>query len=51
MPSGKWHTDATEFKWYEGFEVHKVYLGAILDLYARRIVSFEPAEAVLAASA
>ena len=30
----------TEFKWYEGIEVHKVYLSAILDLYDRRIVSF-----------
>ena len=25
--------DVTEFKWYEGLEVHKVYLSAILDLY------------------
>lgn len=30
----------TEFKWYAGIEVHKVYLSAILDLYDRRIVSF-----------
>ena len=30
----------TEFKWYEGIEIHKVYLSAILDLYDRRIVSF-----------
>jgi len=36
----KWLTDVTEFKWYEGKEVHKVYLSAILDLYDRRIVSF-----------
>ena len=36
----KWLTDVTEFKWYEGVEVHKVYLSAILDLYNRRIVSF-----------
>ena len=27
-------------KRYEGIEVHKVYLSAILDLYDRRIVSF-----------
>ena len=39
-PNEKWLTDVTEFKWYEGFEVHKVYLSAILDLYDRRIVSF-----------
>ncbi len=30
----------TEFKWYEGIEVHKLYLSAILDLYDRRIVSY-----------
>ena len=30
----------TEFKWYEGPEVHKVYLSAILDLYDRRIVAY-----------
>ena len=29
-----------EFKWYEGIEVRKIYLSAILDLYDRRIVSF-----------
>lgn len=39
-PNEKWLTDVTEFKWYEGLEVHKVYLSAILDLYDRRIVSF-----------
>lgn len=39
-PNEKWLTDVTEFKWYEGSEVHKVYLSAILDLYDRRIVSF-----------
>ena len=39
-PNEKWLTDVTEFKWYEGAEVHKVYLSAILDLYDRRIVSF-----------
>ena len=37
-PNEKWLTDVTEFKWYEGIEVHKVYLSAILDLYDRRIV-------------
>ena len=30
----------TEFKWYEGIQVHKIYLSAILDLYDRRIVSY-----------
>ena len=39
-PNKKWLTDVTEFKWYGGVEVHKVYLCAILDLYDRRIVSF-----------
>ena len=39
-PNEKWLTDVTEFKWYEGIEVHKVYLSAILDLYDRRIVAF-----------
>lgn len=39
-PNEKWLTDVTEFKWYESFEVHKIYLSAILDLYDRRIVSF-----------
>ena len=31
-PNEKWLTDVTEFKWYEGIEVHRVYLSAILDL-------------------
>ena len=39
-PNEKWLTDVTEFKWYEGAEVHKLYLSAILDLCDRRIVSF-----------
>ena len=39
-PNEKWLTDVTEFKWYEGFVAHKLYLSAILDLYDRRIVSF-----------
>ena len=30
----------TEFKWFEGIEVHKLYLSAILDLCDRRIVSY-----------
>lgn len=39
-PNKKWLTDVTEFKYYIGIEVHKIYLSAILDLYDRRIVSF-----------
>ena len=31
-PNEKWVTDVTEFKYYMGTEVHKVYLSAILDL-------------------
>ena len=38
-PNEKWLTDVTEFKYYAGIEVHKIYLSAILDLYDRRIVS------------
>ena len=40
-PNEKWLTDVTEFKYYIGIEVHKVYLSAILDLYDRRIVTFK----------
>lgn len=32
-PNEKWVTDVTEFKWYEGPVVRKLYLSAILDLY------------------
>ena len=39
-PNEKWVTDVTEFKWYEGPVVHKLYLSAILDLYDRSIVSY-----------
>ena len=39
-PNEKWLTDVTEFKWYEGSTVHKLYLSAILDLCDRRIVSY-----------
>ncbi len=39
-PNMKWLTDVTEFKYYVGPEVHKLYLSAILDLYDRRIVAF-----------
>lgn len=40
-PNEKRLTDVTEFKYYTGLEVHKIYLSAILDLFDRRIVSFE----------
>jgi transposase InsO family protein len=40
-PNQKWLTDVSEFKYYTGIEVHKVYLSAILDLYDRRIVAFK----------
>ena len=40
-PNEKWLTDVTEFKYYVGTEVHKVYLSAILDLYDRRIVAYK----------
>ena len=40
-PNEKWLTDVSEFKYYVGIEVHKVYLSAILDLYDRRIVTFK----------
>ena len=40
-PNEKWLTDVTEFKYYIGMDVHKVYLSAILDLYDRRIVAFK----------
>ena len=43
-PNEKWLTDVTEFKWYEGIEVRKVYLSAILDLFDRRIVSYVVSE-------
>ena len=36
----KWLRDVTEFKYYIGPEVRKIYLSAILDLYDRRIVSY-----------
>lgn len=39
-PNEKWLTDVSEFKWYEGLTVHKLYLSAILDLFDRRIVSY-----------
>lgn len=40
-PNEKWLTDVTEFKFYNGTEVKKLYLSAILDLYDRRIVAYK----------
>lgn len=40
-PNEKWLTDVTEFKYYVGVEVKKLYLSAILDLYDRRIVAYK----------
>ncbi len=36
----KWLTDVTEFKYYIGTQVKKLYLSAIIDLYDRRIVAY-----------
>lgn len=40
-PNEKWLTDVTEFKYYVGTEVKKLYLSAILDIYDRRIVAYK----------
>lgn len=40
-PNEKWLTDVSEFKYYIGIEIHKIYLSAIFDLYDRRIVAFK----------
>ncbi len=39
-PNEKWVTDVTEFKWYEGAGVRKLYLSVILDLYDLSPVSW-----------
>lgn len=39
-PNEKWLTDVTEFHYYVGPTVRKLYLSTILDLCDRRIVSF-----------
>ena len=39
-PNEKWATDVTEFKWYEGPVIHKLYLSTILDLYDLTPVSW-----------
>lgn len=43
-PNEKWLTDVAEFKYYNGSEVKKLYLSAILDLYDRRIVAYKISE-------
>ncbi len=43
-PNEKWLTDVTEFKYYLGSEIKKLYLSAILDLYDRRIVAYKIGE-------
>lgn len=40
-PNLKWLTDVTEFKYYDGPAVKKLYLSAFLDLYDRRIVAYK----------
>ena len=40
-PNEKWLTDVTEFKYYVGQEIRKLYLSAILDLYDKRIVAYK----------
>ena len=40
-PNEKWLTDVTEFKYYVGPVIKKLYLSAILDLYDRRIVAYK----------
>ena len=40
QPNQKWVTDVTEFHYYVGPTMRKLYLSAILDLCDRRIVSF-----------
>ena len=41
VPFEKWLTDVTEFKYYVGTEMKKLYLSAILDLYDRRIIAYK----------
>ena len=46
MPNEKWLTDVTEFKYYVGPVVHKIYLSAILDLYDRCKCQYKNAQKV-----
>ncbi len=43
-PFQKWVTDVTEFKYYVGSEIKKLYLSAILDLCDRRIIAYKIGE-------
>ena len=47
VPFEKWLTDVTEFKYYVGPEVKKLYLSAILDLYDRRIIAYKDRKSVV----
>ena len=38
-PNEKWLTDVTEFKWYEGTKVHKLYLGSGVRTAVSRLIS------------
>ncbi len=40
-PNEKWLTDVTEFKYYVGTTIKKLYLSAIFDLYDRCIVAYK----------
>jgi len=40
-PNEKWLTDVTEFKYYDGPAIKKLYPSAVLDLYDRRIVAYK----------
>ncbi len=40
-PNEKWLTDVTEFKYYVGEDINKLYLSSILDIYDRRIVAYK----------
>ena len=41
VPFEKWLTVVTEFKYYVGTEVKKLYISAILDLHDRRIIAYK----------
>ena len=41
VPFEKWLTDVTEFKYYVGSKVRKIYISAILDLFDRRIIAYK----------
>lgn len=45
-PNEKWLTDVTEFKYYSGLEVKKLYLSAILDLYDGALLPIKSANTI-----